>query len=782
MRQCPDGIDSYRIPGLRETVEVLVDEFGVPHLYANSEDDLFLAQGFNAARERLFQLDLWRRRGLGRLSEVFGPEYVERDRAARLFLYRGDMHAEWLAYGPNTERVVTSFVAGVNAFIALCEASPELLPVEFGELGYAPARWEPADVAIIRSHGLFYNVEQEVARALTLRDYGARVEDLRRVREPQHDLVIPDGLDLSSIPDDVLRVYRLATSQPVLGASAGGPAAARTDPEGSNNWVVGASRSSTGRPLLANDPHRTISMPSLRYIAHLSAPGLDVIGAGEPALPGISIGHNGHIAFGLTIFAIDQEDLYVYQTNPQRPEEYRYRDRWEPMRILRETVEVAGAAPVEVELRFTRHGPVIYQDPSRGTAFAVRAAWLEPGMAPYLGSMDYMRAASCDQFTDAMNRWGAPGENQVYAAPDGTIGWRPAGLVPIRPNWDGTLPVPGDGGYEWAGFYDVEQLPSERNPRRDWVATANEMNLPPDYPNTSRTVTFDWYHRYRYDRIAEVLDDATGFTVQDCVRLQADTVNVAARQVLRALDVFTHPDPDVGRALDLLRAWDADETMGSPAAALYEVWFRQHLRPALLSHSLEGLVPPSARAQALERLLPDEVLASDVRTDLALLRDLVDGGTDRRAALHDLLGTSLTAAVARLRTLLGDEVADWRWGSLHHAAPTHPLFGLLDPSTFGWTRLAKLPRAGSGDTVCSTSYDAEFRQTSGASFRVVVDVGDWDRSVAINSPGQSGRPGDGHYDDLYQRWADDDCFPLYYSRSAIEEHTTARYQLVPCDE
>ena len=266
-----------------------------------------------------------------------------------------------------------------------------------------------------------------MARALILRDHDPRVEELRRRREPPVDLVVPEGLDLSMIPDDVQRVYRLAIDPPDLSQ------AREAVLQGSNNWVLAPERTTTGRPLLANDPHRALSVPSLRYLAHLSAPGLDVIGAGEPALPGISIGHNGQIAFGLTIFAIDQEDLYVYQTNPDEPLEYQYQGRWELMQVVHDTVKVKGGDDTQVELHYTRHGPVIYEDPERHTAFAVRAAWLEPGMAPYLGSMDYMRATNWDEFLAAMNRWGAPPENQLYADPSGHIGWKAAGLTPIVP-------------------------------------------------------------------------------------------------------------------------------------------------------------------------------------------------------------------------------------------------------------------------------------------------------------------------------------------------------------
>lgn len=384
---------SHVLPGLTGPAEILVDRWGVPHIYAASTYDAFRVQGFNAARDRLWQIDFWRRRGLGRLAEVFGAEHVERDRAARLFLYRGDMRTEWLAYGSDTKRASTAFVEGVNAYVALTREDPSLLPVEFRELGYEPATWAPEDVARIRSHGLFYNVRDEVARARTVRDLPAEVEELRRRREPWRPLEIPDGLDLAAIPDDVLAVYDLATSAPVFGPPSPTDAQGDRLPEGSNNWVLAGSRTRSGRPLLANDPHRAAAaLPGLRYISHLSAPGFDVIGGGEPALPGVSIGHNGHIAFGLTIFAIDQEDLYVYETDPSEPTSYRYDGRWEPMRRVTETIAVRDGAPVEAELLFTRHGPVVYRDQGRNLAYAVRAAWLEPGMAPYLGSMDYMRA------------------------------------------------------------------------------------------------------------------------------------------------------------------------------------------------------------------------------------------------------------------------------------------------------------------------------------------------------------------------------------------------------
>ena len=760
------------VRGVGEPVEVLVDAWGVAHIYAGSQADVYFAQGYNAARERLFQLDLWRRRGLGLLSEVFGEACLEQDRATRLFLYRGDLDTEWNAYGPGTRDAATAFVAGINTYVDACADGRAPLPEEFRVIGHTPARWAPEDVARIRSHGLVHNLDQEVARARTIARYGPEVEELRRRREPEHELKVPDGLDPSVIPADVLKVYKLATSPPIV---PGGGAAQPTEGQGSNNWVVSAARTATGRPILANDPHRAVGMPSLRYLVHLSAPGLDVIGGGEPALPGVSIGHNGTVAFGLTIFAIDQEDLYVYATHPDDPARYRYGDGWEAMTEVAEDVPVPGGTR-PVRLRFTRHGPVVYEDPARRLAFAVRAAWLEPGMAPYLDSMRYMGARTWEEFLTAMDDWGAPGENQVFADATGNIGWAPGGKVPVRPNWDGTLPVPGDGRYEWDGFMDARLLPREHNPERGWLASANQMNLPPDYPNDTRTVTYDWPQRARYARISEALDGNDRVSVEDCVALQTDYRSLPARAILAAT---AHAEPGTD-GWALLRGWDGVESADSAAAALFEVWYRRHLRPALLRAAVARLVPEDTVDEAVRAILPDESLGGDSRVTLALLGDPEQHfGPDGRGRVAAIVAETVAAAEKEVRERLGPDPAAWRWGDLHHSSLTHPVIAALGDPAPEWATIGPLPRGGSGDTVGMTAYDPAFRQAGGSTFRLVIDVGDWDSSVAMNSPGQSGNPGDPHYADLFPSWAADGSFPLLYSRDRVEAHVTTRYRLVP---
>ncbi|MEU3019197.1 penicillin acylase family protein [Nocardiopsis sp. NPDC007018] len=759
------------VDGLDRPVEVVYDPWGVPHVRARSAHDAFVAQGFTAARDRLFQLDLWRRRGLGLLSEVLGERYLERDRAARLFLYRGDMAAEWASYGEDVHATAVSFTAGINAYVALTEREPGLLGPEFGALGYRPSRWRPEDLARVRSHGLYANVEKELARALTLRDLGPEAEDLRAVREPEGPLRVPEGLDLDVLHPGVLDVYRLACAPVDLSGSATVPVP--PEPDGSNNWVIGGERTATGRPILANDPHRAVGSPALRYLTHLTCPEFDVIGAGEPALPGVSIGHNGHVAFGLTIFPIDQEDLYVYELHPDDPGRYRHGGGWSSVETVTERVPVRGGPDREVGLEFTVHGPLVRSDPESGAAFAVRAAWLEPGMAPYLGSVRYMRAPDHQAFRDALRVWGSPGENQVYADARG-YGWVAAGRVPVRPNWDGTLPVPGDGSHEWAGYRSGTDLPAVHRPEQGWFASANEYNTHRAPGWKPFTVTRDWAAPQRYERLADELSARSDWTVEAVARLQHDHVSPVARATLAVLADLRADDPWAARALRLLGdgAWDGTMAVDLSQPTLFEHWFSQRLRPALLRERLRDLVGPERVGEAVRALLPDPDRAADPRVTLRLLEE---AARDRRG--RALVARSLGAAYQDLDGRFGPPGPAWHWGEHHFARLDHPLAALPDPPA--WARGRRVPRPGSGDTVDLTAADSTGRQYHGASFRIVVDVGDWDRSLAVNAPGQSGDPRSPHHDDLTDLWASGGHFPLLYSRAAVDRHRALTLRLFP---
>lgn len=474
--------ETLSLPGLEAPAEILIDRWGIPHIYAGTIRDAFFVQGFNIARERLWQLDLWRRRGLGLLSESFGPALVDQDRAARLFLYRGDMDAEWASYGPDAKGWTEAFVAGLNAWIDRVRAGAAPLPVEFGLTGTSPASWTADDVVRIRSHGISNNAESEGLRARVIAAGGLAADRIRRKLDPDHALTIPGGLDPDDIPDDILATYALATKEVSFEAPAAARAAPAADAEGSNNWAIAASRTATGRPILASDPHRTFVAPSIRYLVHLDAPGLKVMGAGEPHLPGITIGHNERVAFGITTFMADQADFLVYELHPDDARRYRYGDGWEAMRVVGETIQVKGEAERQVELLFTRHGPVMTLDEGKRRAIGLRTVWTEPGTAAYFGAARYQTAGDWASFKAALSHWAAAPMNFVYADIDGTIAWIPAGRLPKRAGYDGLVPAPGDGRYEWAGYASQDELPRIENPARGWVASSNEMNIPAGHP------------------------------------------------------------------------------------------------------------------------------------------------------------------------------------------------------------------------------------------------------------------------------------------------------------
>lgn len=766
MRDEETGEREFRVRGLSAPVELVEDRYGVPHLFAGSQDDAFVAQGFNAARERLFQIDLWRRRGLGLLSEVLGADHVEQDRATRLFLYRGDMDVEWSRYAPDARRIAANFVAGINAYVDWLRRHPERLPEEFAVLGYEPSRWQPEDVVRIRSHGLTRNLTSEAERARVVCAAGIAADTVRKGLQPRWETTVPEGFDPCALPDDVLDTFDLATQEVEFARGEIRRVPVR-DPagEGSNNWVIAGSRTATGRPILANDPHRAYSAPPLRYLAHLSAPGMDVIGAGEPALPGISIGHNGTIAFGLTIFPVDQEDLYVYELDPADHGRYRYGEGWERMSVVREEVPVLDGQAQLVELPFTRHGPVIHVDEQRHQAYAVRTAWLEPGMAPYFGSVAYMRARDYDEFTDAMRNWGAPTENQVYADVAGNIGWVPGGLAPRRVGYDGLLPVPGDGRYEWDGFYSGDDLPRSFNPPEGFIATANQLNLPPDYPYWERKLGFEWTNPFRHQRIVEVLSAQSRHSPADSAVLQCDQLSIPARRLTALLAGVGGREAGVRRALRMLRAWDHVESAESGAAALFEVWLSRHLGPAFV----RAAVPAAAE------LIPEP-------DTLVLLEELENPGRwlPGAAARDRLLVESLRSAHAEVQELLGKSERCWRWGALHHTLFEHPASSAVGGSLRKRWDVGPFPRGGSPDTVNQSSYRRnDFRQTNGPSFRMVLDVGDWDSSLAVNTPGQSGDPRNRHYRDLAGKWREGDCFPLAYTRAAVEAVAERRIVLLP---
>lgn len=755
-----DENKTYVVSGIDDVTEIVVDEFGVPHIYAENHYDVFFAQGFNAARDRLWQIDLWKRRGLGQLSEILGEQYLEQDRAARMFVYRGDMYAEWLAYGNDAKLISESFTAGINAFVELAKVNPELMPVEFGLLGYQPSTWQADEVVRIRSNGLWRNVVSEVWRARLACEDKLDEAAQWRTLEPNWQTRVPAGLDPCVIPEDVLDNYLLAkapvdfklehTKNSLTSLLSREVVRAHNQDVGSNNWVVSGARSNTGRPILADDPHRAHAIPSLRYVVHLNAPGINVIGAGEPALPGVSIGHNDKIAFGLTIFPIDQEDLYVYK---KKSGGYLYKGRVEPFFEIEEKLEVRDGEDQDIKLKFTRHGPVIAQTEEH--AFAVRAAWLEPGMAPYFGSIEYMRAENYREFVSALNRWGAPSENQVYADVDGNIGYKPVGRFPKRDNWDGLMPVPGDGTYEWDGYFDMDVLPEEYNPARGFTGTANALSLPKDYPIAKYKVGFEWSAPWRYKRLWEYLQASNTHSMEDSLALQRDYLSVLARNVLALLPDLATSNPETGGPL--LASWDHRLKVDSAAAALWNVWYYRHLSPTLGRLVLDPKKSPQSNLSTQQTL---KMLATPQGKSIAI--------------------KTLQSAWQDTVEKLGPDSDAWQWGHLHNIALQHPLLHLANPELAEKMRVNAYPRGGSANTTNNNGFGNDsFDVRSGASFRIVMDVGNWDEAKMTNMPGQSGDPRSRFYDNLLENWATDSHVPLLFSRERVEEGAVKRITLVP---
>lgn len=756
------------LPGLQQPVEILRDRWGVPHIYAQTTDDLFFAQGYITAVDRLFQIDLWRRMGTGKLSEVLGPNFIARDRIARLVRYRGDWDAEWKSYSPDTKEICTQFTNGINAYIKSLHGQRS---EEFRLANYDPGLWEPEDV-VSRLAGLQMtgNMLQEVNRAQQVTRLGLSTVEMLSPPDPPAPFVLPHGLDLADITSSILRDYTAAI----------GPLRFPGQ-QGSNNWVIDGTLSKTGKPILANDPHRAIQLPSLRKAVHLVAPGWNVIGAGEPSLPGVALGHNDEIAFGFTIVGIDQQDLYVEKTNPENPTEYLFQGKWKKIRVEHETIQVGGGGeegsgaehpvPEQFDLKFTDHGPVIYEDATRHRAYALKWVGELPGTAGYLPALALTRAHTWPQFQAAAAAYKVPSENLVYADRRGNIGWIAAGLAPLRDGWAGLFPVPGDTGeYEWKGYLNAADHPTTYDPKLHFIATANNNILPQGY---SHQLAYYWASPERYQRISDVLKKGGKFDIEDFEKLQQDTVSLIALEFARLLEDW-HPAEGTpeARVKQEFAGWNGDIAMDSRQALIYEVWSNR------LSSKLTAKTLPIPR--------------TNPRAVLEALR-----GSPQ---LNELLSKSLNEALADIERRLGPDQARWTWGNLHKVHFRHPLSVIAQvegapgavPPPFGLDSAAThhdhpgealdvmpLSRPGDANTVNATGGGQNYTEAYGASYRQIIDVGDWDRSVMTNAPGESGVPGSAHYRDLAEPWAKGEYHPMPFSRRAVEAAAEERMMLVP---
>jgi penicillin amidase len=729
------------IPGLREPVEIIRDEWGIPHIYARNDDDLFFAQGYVMAQDRLWQMEMWRRWRSGRLAEIFGPEALPYDRRTRLTMFRGPFDAEeWTSYHPDAERLFSAHARGVNAFI---EQNRDNLPVEFQLTGVEPApwtaetsllRWASLGVPSVRGHAI-----HEMQLALDVARYGVEEANRRAAPDPWDDLQVPEGLDVSLITEDILDAMRAGDNDPFVTGrlppleivkpydallSSTGLRTSQVTPapiatEGSNNWVMSADRSPTGVPIVANDPHRRIEMPALRYFVHLVAPGWNVIGGGEPPFVGVDAGNNDRIAWGFTFAGTDMVDVYVEEMHPEDANVVRWQDEWEPLRVIEEEIPVKGQAPERVVLKFSRHGPIFYEDIENRRAYAVRSVVQERGTAAYKGSFQLAQADSCADFFDRAMHWLIPSHSLICGDVEGNIALQVTGLTPDRDGWSGRLPVPGTGAFEWRGFRD--DLPREFNPARGYIATANNNVHPPGYQG--RPVFYHSSRGVETSRIArlhQILGSDEAFSIDDHMRIQLDTYSLAAERDIPAFQGWRSDDPDAEWARRSIAEWDGKLSRDSAAAALYIRW-------------------------------ADEVDERARNSEAPL--------SERRA----LIEQGLSAALERLTAELGPDRGEWRHGRIHASELPHMLIPEFD--------LPTVERPGGFGTVNAT----------GANFRRIIDLADLDRSVASNSPGQSAQPGSPFYGNLVENLGNGDFFPLLYSRGAVDERAAYRLMLQPAN-
>ena len=764
LRARPRQVD---VAGLSARVEIIDDPYGVPHIRAGSIPDAFFGQGYVVARDRLFQIDLAHRRVLGRLAEAFGAGFAAHDVRARLFHYRGDLDQELARVPSNLLACARAYVAGINARIDEVQADPALLPLEYGILGLDPLKWDVRDLVLARDVSTG-NVDDEIRRArlaaMGLLELDAVVAPLR----PAWRLSVPEGLDDAAVSEADLGVLRLEPlpfgsfvrdpepTVPSAGSNQGANA-------GSNAWTIGPGRSATGRPILANDPHLGIGGFGPRHVAHLSAPGFSVIGAGAPGLPGIMQGHTDRFAFGRTNFHIDQEDLFVLELHPDDPERYRHEGGWRRFERVDISVPVRGAAPSVATLRYAVQGPVVSHDPARRRATALAAVELQPGASGAFAMIAINLARDWAALRDAFRFHPSP-TNFHYADVDGNHGWQVVGFVPVRRKGDGLLPVPGDGRYDWTGRRDFRALPSEYNPAKGWFASANQNNLPPDWPR-DRIPAFSFRDPYRYERIGDVLAAQPKHSLADSVALLQDTFSTPARQLIALLPARGSAAAE--RAIAMLRGWDGRLDADSGPAALFEILWRE-----LGDRMLAAIVPEIARALVAE-IAPSVLLGLLARPDARL-------GANPVAARDALFDAALAAAWNGARERLGPDPAAWRWATLHQVRIAHPL------SRIPAIAAAFPPIEGEGSGGDSYTVMARWLRdapswhvSGGASYLQVIDVGAWDNSLMLNLPGQSNDPRSPHYRDQYGPWIQGEMQPMLFSRAAVDARAAGRTHLRP---
>ncbi|UUL82952.1 penicillin acylase family protein [Sphingomonas qomolangmaensis] len=748
----------HTVRGASGPIEIVEDSQGIPHIRAATKPDAFFGQGYVVARDRLFQLDLSHRRSMGRMAEAFGPDFAIHDHGERLFHFRGDLEAELAVVPREILDCARGYVAGINARIDEVIADRTLLPPEYRILGALPLRWDVRDLVLARGASIG-NVDDEIRRARLAAMGMLELDTLVAPLRPAWELRVPEGLDVAEVSEADLGVLAQAEGALPFGATptpVRDPAGVRIEREnaGSNAWTIAPGRSATGRPILANDPHLGIGGFAPRHVAHLTAPGLDVIGGGAPGLAGIMQGHTDRFAFGRTNSHNDQSDLFILELDPADPERYRHDGGWKRFVQVREVIAAKGAPARTVVLRYCVHGPVLLHDPARGRATSLASVTMMPGAMGAFAMIAINLGRHWAGLKEAFKLHPSP-TNFHYADIDGNHGWQVIGHAPIRGGGhDGLLPVPGDGRYDWQGRFGAEKLPSEYNPAKGWFATANQNNLPADYPVP---LAFSFREPYRYERIKQVLTGQPKHSITDSAALQQDVLSTPARELVALIPARVSAAAMPAAAM--LRGWDGQLGAGSAAGALFQI-----LWAGLGKRVLDVVVPVEAR-----ELVPSIAAGELIRLFRA-----------RGPDMAKLFDEALVAAWDEAKRLMGDDPAAWRWGSLHQVRIAHPL-ARLPAIAAAFPTIEGGQSPGDNYTVNARWVAANrgYRTSGGASYLQVIDVGDWDNSLYLNLPGQSADPRSPHYPDHYAPWITGRMRKLPFSRGAVDADARGRTMLVP---
>jgi penicillin amidase len=719
---------SLEVDGLSAPVRVVRDRWGIPHIAAATRDDLFFAQGFVQAEDRLFQMDLWRRSVQGRLAEVLGANFESRDAMTRRIQYRGSLDDEWASYGPDTRAIASAFVRGINAWVTIARERP---PEEFLLAGWRPELWRPEDL-LNRTDAFLASGDAlaEVFRARMITAVGAtRAGALLGGDAPGS---VPAGLDPATFTFQVGDALRKIGTQPfftALSASA------------SNAWAIAGPRTATGAPIVATDPHRLLANPSLRYLVHLTAPGWNVAGATAPWMPGVAIGHNDRVAWGMTAFDADTADLYVERVNPENSHQIEVDGRWQNTRVVLDSLLVKGRPkPTTFEIEYTPHGVVVAVEPVKHLVFTLRWSGAEAGAAGELAALALDRAGSAAEIREALVRWKMPAVEVVYAQRDsgGVIGSQVAALVPVRRGWDGRLPVPGwSGRFEWSGWRTVDDLPHLSDPASGYLASANSS-------------------RARIERLREVLAAPRAFSTADSVRLQHDVRAWNADRLVPLFARLRSNRDDVEQLRERLLRWDHEVSIDSMEAAVYVTWERL-VRRMLIERRVPGPLVDEFVARRANMLVPALVQPSRVWFDGDVVK-----------ARDELVLRALAATV--------DDFNGRSWRDMQKVIFSHTL--AINDGARSRFNIGPFDRGGYAETVMSMS-GRRPDAAAGASFSAVFDTANWDRSIAQNPPGQSEPPDSPHFADLARLWAAGEYVPLVFSEREVAANAHATLMLVP---